>query len=144
MPLQLRAGEFSSKMRGIFCKLRGIFCWNGESRRCEQDRRFTEPSTQHHLLRTLRNSGVVIRLLLRAFSKNFLHFPLFNNVLPATVGDRGSTLATMLCYKSDRSLARSQLVSVDFSLTWNPSDRTVALESTQPLTEMSTRCISWG
>ena len=26
----------------------------------------------------------------------------------------------------------------------NPSDRTVALESTQPLTEMSTRNISWG
>jgi hypothetical protein len=28
---------------------------------------------------------------------------------------------------------------------WNiPSDRTMALGSTQPLTEMSTRCISWG
>ena len=26
----------------------------------------------------------------------------------------------------------------------NPSDRTVALGSTQPLTEMSTRNISWG
>jgi hypothetical protein len=26
----------------------------------------------------------------------------------------------------------------------NPSDRTMALESTQPLTEMSTRSISWG
>ena len=26
----------------------------------------------------------------------------------------------------------------------NPSGRTVALGSTQPLTEMSTRCISWG
>jgi hypothetical protein len=26
----------------------------------------------------------------------------------------------------------------------NPSDRTIALESTQPLTEMSTRRISWG
>jgi hypothetical protein len=26
----------------------------------------------------------------------------------------------------------------------NPSDRTMALGSTQPLTEMSTRCISWG
>jgi hypothetical protein len=26
----------------------------------------------------------------------------------------------------------------------NPSCRTMALGSTQPLTEMSTRCISWG
>jgi len=26
----------------------------------------------------------------------------------------------------------------------NPSDRTMALESTQPLTEMSARSISWG
>jgi hypothetical protein len=26
----------------------------------------------------------------------------------------------------------------------NPSDRTMALRSTQPLTEMSTRSISWG
>jgi hypothetical protein len=26
----------------------------------------------------------------------------------------------------------------------NPSSRTMALGSTQPLTEMSTRCISWG
>ena len=42
-----------------------------------------------------------------------------------------------------RSLVRSQLVSVDFSLTQNPSDRTIALGSTQPLTEMSARGISW-
>jgi len=27
---------------------------------------------------------------------------------------------------------------------YNPSDRTMALGSTQPLTEMSTRSISWG
>jgi hypothetical protein len=43
-----------------------------------------------------------------------------------------------------RSLVRSQMVSVDFSLKYNPSDRTMALGSTQPLTEMSTRSISWG
>ena len=36
-----------------------------------------------------------------------------------------------------RSLVRSQLVSLDFSLTHIPSDRTMALGSTQPLTEMS-------
>jgi hypothetical protein len=42
------------------------------------------------------------------------------------------------------TLVRSQLVSVDFSLTQNPSDRTMDLGLTQPLTEMSTRSISWG
>ena len=31
-----------------------------------------------------------------------------------------------------------------FSLTQNPPDRTMALGSTQPLTEISTRSISWG
>ena len=35
-------------------------------------------------------------------------------------------------------------MSLDFSLTSNPSDRTMALGSTQPLTEMSIRSISWG
>ena len=57
----------------------------------------------------------------------------------AVGGDRGSTVVKVLCNKSE-----AQLVSVDFSLTENPSDRTMALGSTQPLTEMSTRSISWG
>ena len=43
-----------------------------------------------------------------------------------------------------RSLARSQLVSLDFSLTQNPFDRSMVLESTQPLTDMSTKNISGG
>jgi hypothetical protein len=33
---------------------------------------------------------------------------------------------------------------VEFFIDINPSDRTVALGSTQPLTEVSTRSISWG
>jgi len=33
-------------------------------------------------------------------------------------------------------------VLLDFSLTYKPSDRTMARKSTQPLTEMSTRSIS--
>jgi hypothetical protein len=33
---------------------------------------------------------------------------------------------------------------MEFFIEINPSDRTVALGSTQPLTEMSTRSISWG
>jgi hypothetical protein len=31
-----------------------------------------------------------------------------------------------------------------YKATHNPSGRTMALGSTQPLTEMSTMCISWG
>ena len=42
-----------------------------------------------------------------------------------------------------RSLVRSQLVSVNFSLIQNSSDPTMALGSSQPLTEMTTRSISW-
>jgi hypothetical protein len=33
---------------------------------------------------------------------------------------------------------------MEFSIDINPSDRTIALGSTQPLTEMITRSISWG
>jgi hypothetical protein len=33
---------------------------------------------------------------------------------------------------------------MEFFIDINPSDRTMALVSTQPLTEMSTRSISWG
>jgi len=35
------------------------------------------------------------------------------------------------------------MVSLEFFIDNNPSDRTMAQGSTQPLTEMSTRCISW-
>ena len=43
-----------------------------------------------------------------------------------------------------RSLVRFQLVSLDFFIDINPSDRTMALGSTRSLTEMNTRSISWG
>jgi hypothetical protein len=43
-----------------------------------------------------------------------------------------------------RSLVRSQMVSLEFFIDINPSDCTMALGSTQLLTEMSTRSISWG
>ena len=36
------------------------------------------------------------------------------------------------------------MVSLEFFHWHNPSDRTMALGSTQPLTEMNTRSISWG
>jgi len=36
------------------------------------------------------------------------------------------------------------MVSLDFFYRHNPSGRTMALGSTQSLTEMSTRNVSWG
>jgi len=50
-------------------------------------------------------------------------------------GDRGSTVVKVLCYKTEGRW---------FDPSWCQwiSDRTMALGSTQPLTEMSTRSIS--
>ena len=55
----------------------------------------------------------------------------------------GTAVAQWLrCCVTNRKVAGS--IPVDFSLIQNPSDRTMAQGSTQPLTEMSTRRISWG
>jgi len=58
------------------------------------------------------------------------------------MGDRVSTVIKMLRYKSEGPLFDSRFCHWNFSLTQNPSDRTTALGSTQPLTEMSTKSIS--
>ena len=48
-------------------------------------------------------------------------------------------------YATNRQVAGSIPDCVIGIFQWhNPSGRTMALGSTQPLTEMSTRCISWG
>jgi hypothetical protein len=60
------------------------------------------------------------------------------------MGDRGSAVVKVLPYKSEDSLVRSQMVSLEFFIDINPSDRIMALGSTEPLTKMSTRSISWG
>jgi hypothetical protein len=60
------------------------------------------------------------------------------------LGDRGSTVVKVLRYKSEGSMVRTQMVSLEIFIDINPSDRTMALGSTKPLTEMSTRSISWG
>ena len=56
-------------------------------------------------------------------------------------GNRGSTVGKVLCYKSEGRWFDSRWCHWNFSLI---SDRTMALGSTQPLTEMSTRSISGG
>ena len=59
------------------------------------------------------------------------------------MGDRGGTVVKVLCYKSEGCWFEPRWCHWNFS--WhNPSDPTMALETTQPLTEMSTRRISWG
>ena len=57
------------------------------------------------------------------------------------VGDRGGTVVKVLRYKSEGSIPDGVIGIFHWH---NPSDRTLALGSTQPLTEMSTRGISWG
>jgi len=61
-----------------------------------------------------------------------------------TPEDCGGTVVKMLCYKSEGRWNDPSWCHWNFSLTWNPSDRTMVLGSTQPLAEMSTRSISWG
>ena len=56
----------------------------------------------------------------------------------------GTAVAQWLrcCFTNQKVAGSIPAVSVAFSLTQNPSDRTMALVSTQPLTEMSSRSIS--
>jgi hypothetical protein len=58
------------------------------------------------------------------------------------MGDSGSTVVKVLRYKSEGRWFDPRL-SLEFFIGIN-SDRTMALGSTQPQTEMSTRSISWG
>ena len=56
---------------------------------------------------------------------------------------RGGTVVKVLHYKSEGAGSIPDDV-IGISQCINPSDRTMALGSTQPLTEMSTRRIPWG
>jgi len=60
------------------------------------------------------------------------------------LGARVGTVVKVLCHKSEGRSFDSRWCHWNFSLTQNPYDRTMALGSTQPLTEMSTSSISWG
>ena len=61
------------------------------------------------------------------------------------LGDRGRVAQWLRCCATNRKVAGSIPAGVIGNFHWhNTSDRTMALGSTQPLTEMSTRSISWG
>jgi len=66
---------------------------------------------------------------------------LMTSLFYLNAGVRGSTVVKVLCYKSEGRWFDSRWCNWNFSLHF---DRTMALGSTQPLTEMSTRSISWG
>ena len=62
-----------------------------------------------------------------------------------TLYHMGRTVAWWLHYATGRQVAGSIPDDLNGIFQWyDPSGRTMALGSTQPLTEMSTRCISWG
>jgi hypothetical protein len=67
-----------------------------------------------------------------------------NRTVYEIMGDRGGTVDKVLCYKWEGRWFDPSWCHWNFSFTQNPSDRTMALGSTQPLTEMSTRSTSWG
>jgi hypothetical protein len=67
------------------------------------------------------------------------------HVHPSTVKWQGTAVAQWLrsCV-TNRKVAGSIPAASGFFIDINPSDCTMTLGSTQPLTEMSTRSISWG
>ena len=70
--------------------------------------------------------------------KNLTRVQVFEILLPLN-----RTAIKALCYKQEGRCFDPSCCQCTFH--WhNPSDRTMALGSTQPLTEMSTRSISWG
>ena len=58
-------------------------------------------------------------------------------------GDRGGAVVRVLCYKSEVS-GSIPAGAIGIFHWHNPCDLTMALGSTQPLTEMNTRSIFWG
>jgi len=64
---------------------------------------------------------------------------------PVRLGIGDAVAQWLRCCATNRKVAGSIPDGVIGIFHWhNPSDRTLALGSTQPLTEMSTRIISWG
>jgi hypothetical protein len=76
------------------------------------------------------------------FDAQFLFLYVYFNSLHVSSGDRGSTVVKVLRYKSEGRWFDPRWCHELF-LDINSSDRTMALGSTQSLTEMSTGNISW-
>ena len=64
----------------------------------------------------------------------------FSRLLRGVQGDRGNKVVKVLCYKSEGRWFDPSWCHWNFSFTEN--ERTMAMGSTQTLTEMSTRSIS--
>ena len=81
----------------------------------------------------------------RCIYGSFFYCTVYRELVTVPSG-RGTAVAQWLrCCATNREVAGSISDGVTVIFHWrNPSDRTMALGSTQPLTEMSTRIISWG
>ena len=73
-----------------------------------------------------------------------MHKFLFYKKFIICLYNRGGTVVKVPCCKSEGRWFDPSWFHWNFSLTQNPSDRNMAVRSTQSLTEMSTGSISWG
>ena len=103
-----------------------------------------EPQTKilHPLVFHITTLKLILTLLHSPFWGTRLHFGLFHTLCRI----QGTAVAHWLrCCATNRKVAGSIPDGVTGIFHWhNPSDRAMALGSTQTLTEMSTRSISWG
>ena len=83
---------------------------------------------------------------MHTFLNNLFHLIYRQHVSNKYRRKEGTAVAQWLrCCATNRKVAGSIPDGVIGIFHWhNPSDRTMAMGSTQPLTEMSTRSISWG
>ena len=95
------------------------------------------PSNFHYQGYVTAFTNEISEVLHRSASCNIYH-------ITGYPGVRGGTVVKVLCYKSEGRWFDPSWCRWNFSLTLNPADRAMALGSTQPLTEMSTRSIPWG
>jgi hypothetical protein len=74
------------------------------------------------------------------------HHPSTHSLLTVTYLMMGTAVLQWLRYCTTNQKVAGPIPDgvMEFFIDINPSDRTVALGSTQPLTEMTTRSISWG
>ena len=88
-------------------------------------------------------SKLHLELLYQALVGSPYLMKITNMVVLYIGGARGGAIGWRNALQVGRSRVRFPMVSLEFFID-NPSCRTMTLGSTQPLTEMSTRNISWG